>query len=201
MVKRRKQENAQEFRNGNCVRKMAERIILDAGHGGRDSGASYGERVEKDDNLAMTLEVGRILEEMGFDVVYTREEDIYQAPFRKATIANELGGDLFVSIHRNSSGTPNQYQGVETLVYSMGGFPEEVAENINEELEEVGYVNLGVEERPRLIVLNSTQLPAVLVEVGFINSDADNEIFSTKFEETARAIADGIAESFEEWED
>lgn len=180
---------------------MAERIILDAGHGGRDSGASYGERVEKDDNLAMTLEVGRILEEMGFDVVYTREEDIYQAPFRKATIANELGGDLFVSIHRNSSGTPNQYQGVETLVYSMGGFPEEVAENINEELEEVGYVNLGVEERPRLIVLNSTQLPGVLVEVGFINSDADNEIFSTKFEETARAIADGIAESFEEWED
>ena len=89
---------------------MAERIIMDAGHGGRDSGASYGDRVEKDDNLAMTLEVGRILEEMGFDVVYTREEDIYQAPFKKATLGNELGGDLFVSIHRNSSGTPNQYQ-------------------------------------------------------------------------------------------
>ena len=86
---------------------MAERIILDAGHGGRDSGAVYGERVEKDDNLAMTLEVGRILEEMGFDVVYTRQEDIYQAPFRKATIANEMGGDLFVSIHRNSSGMQN----------------------------------------------------------------------------------------------
>lgn len=177
---------------------MAERIILDAGHGGRDSGASYGGRVEKDDNLALTLEVGRILEEMGFDVVYTREEDIYQAPFRKATIANELGGDLFVSIHRNSSGTPNQYQGIETLVYSSGGFPEEVAENINEELEAVGYINLGVEERPRLIVLNSTQMPAVLVEVGFINSDGDNEFFSTRFEETARAIADGITESFEE---
>ena len=177
---------------------MAERIILDAGHGGRDNGASYGGRVEKDDNLALTLEVGRILEEMGFDVVYTREEDIYQAPFRKATIANELGGDLFVSIHRNSSGTPNLYQGIETLVYSSGGFPEEVAENINEELEAVGYINLGVEERPRLIVLNSTQMPAVLVEVGFINSDGDNEFFSTKFEETARAIADGITKSFEE---
>lgn len=176
---------------------MAERIILDAGHGGRDSGASYGDRVEKDDNLAMTLEVGRILEEMGFDVVYTRQEDIYQAPFKKATLGNELGGDLFVSIHRNSSGTPNQYQGIETLVYSIGGFPEEVAENINEELEEVGYINLGIEERPGLIVLNSTQMPAVLVEVGFLNSDADNEIFTTKFEETARAIAMGIADSFE----
>ena len=176
---------------------MAERIIMDAGHGGRDSGAVYEERVEKDDNLAMTLEVGRILSEMGFDVVYTRQEDIYQAPFRKATIGNELGGDLFVSIHRNSGPTPDQYQGIETLVYSLGGFPEEVAENINEELEEVGYINLGIEERPNLIVLNSTQMPAVLVEVGFINSQGDNELFTTKFEETARAIAMGIADSFD----
>ena len=105
---------------------------------------------------------------------------------------------MFVSIHRNSSGTPNQYQGVETLVYSEGGFPQEVAENINAELEEIGYINLGIEERPRLIVLNSTQMPAVLVEAGFINSDADNELFSTMFEETATAIANGIAVSFDE---
>ena len=175
---------------------MAIRIILDAGHGGRDSGAVYGDRAEKDDNLNMTLAVGRILEEKGFDVVYTRQEDIYQPPFQKATIANELGGDLFVSIHRNSSAIPNQYQGIETLIYSMGGFPEEVAENINKELEKVGYINLGIEERPRLIVLNSTQMPAVLVEVGFINSEGDNRLFVESFEETAGAIASGIAESF-----
>ena len=79
---------------------MAERIILDAGHGGRDSGAVFGNRVEKEDNLNLTLAVGRLLEEQGFDVVYTRQEDIYQSPFQKATIANELEGDLFVSIHR-----------------------------------------------------------------------------------------------------
>ena len=177
--------------------KMAEKIILDAGHGGRDAGAAYQERSEKTDNLEMTLAVGELLEEMGFEVFFTRTEDIYQAPFRKATIANEEGGDLFVSIHRNSSGMPNQYQGVETLIYSGGGFPEMVAANINQQLEEVGYVNLGVEERPRLIVLNSTQIPAVLVEVGFINSDADNQLFTDKFRETAQAIAEGIAESFE----
>ena len=175
---------------------VAERIILDAGHGGRDSGAVFENRVEKEDNLNLTLAVGRLLEEQGFDVVYTRQEDIYQSPFQKATIANELDGDLFVSIHRNSSSIPNQYQGIETLIYSMGGFPEDVAENINEELEEVGYINLGIEERPRLIVLNSTQMPAVLVEVGFINSEADNRLFVDFFEETADAIARGIAESF-----
>lgn len=175
---------------------MAERIILDAGHGGSDNGAMYQGRKEKDDNLSMTLAVGELLEEMGFDVSYVRTEDIYQPPFRKATIANEMGGDLFVSIHRNSSAIPNQYQGVETLVYSQTGLPERVAENINSQLEEVGYMNLGIEERPRLIVLNSTQMPAVLVEVGFINSDTDNRLFDEKFNETAQAIANGIAESF-----
>ena len=175
---------------------MAERIILDAGHGGRDGGAVFENRVEKEDNLNLTLAVGRLLEEQGFDVVYTRQEDIYQSPFQKATIANELDGDLFVSIHRNSSGIPNQYQGIETLIYSMGGFPEEVAENINKELEELGYINLGIEERPRLVVLNSTQMPAVLVEVGFINSETDNQLFVDLFEETAAAIARGITESF-----
>lgn len=175
---------------------MAEKIILDAGHGGRDNGAGYQQRSEKEDNLALTLAVGVILEEMGFDVFYTRTEDIYQAPFRKATIANEEGADLFVSIHRNSSGMANQYQGVETLIYSSGGLPEIAAENINRQLEAVGYINLGVEERPGLIVLNSTQMPAVLVEAGFINSDVDNQLFTEKFQETAQAIADGIAESF-----
>ena len=175
---------------------MAVRIILDAGHGGRDSGAVYQDRLEKEDNLNLTLAVGRLLEEKGFDVVYTRVDDVYQQPFQKATTANDLGGDLFVSIHRNSSGIPNQYQGVETLVYTNAGLPQVAAENINNELESVGFINLGIDERPGLIVLNSTQMPAVLVEVGFLNSDADNQLLDQRFEETAQAIAEGIEETF-----
>ena len=176
--------------------KMAVKIVLDAGHGGWDNGASFAERKEKIDNLKLTLEVGKILEEMGFEVEYTRTEDIYQTPFKKATIGNEEEADLFVSIHRNSGPTPNQYQGVETLIYSTGGLPEVVATSINQRLEEVGYLNLGVEERPNLIVLNSTQMPAVLVEVGFINSEADNKLFEERILETAYAIAEGIQDSF-----
>ncbi|MBR5577428.1 MAG: N-acetylmuramoyl-L-alanine amidase [Lachnospiraceae bacterium] len=175
---------------------MAAKIVLDAGHGGWDNGASYNNRKEKDDNLRLTLELGRILEDMGFQVEYTRTEDVYQAPFKKATIGNEKDADLFVSIHRNSSAIPNQYQGVETLIYSEGGFAEEVANNINQRLEEVGYLNLGIEERPNLIVLNSTQMPAVLVEVGFINSEVDNELYEQRFMETAYGIAEGIEDSF-----
>ena len=175
---------------------MAKKIVLDAGHGGWDNGASYEQRQEIDDNLRLTLEVGRILSEMGFEVAYTRTEDIYQPPFKKTTIGNTEDADLFVSIHRNSSAIPDQYQGVETLIYSMGGLPERAAENINRQLEEVGYLNLGIEERPNLIVLNSTRMPAVLIEAGFINSEIDNQLFDTRFNETADAIATGISESF-----
>lgn len=175
---------------------MAYTIIMDAGHGGRDNGASYQGRLEKEDNLAMTLAVGRLLQEKGFRVLYTRTEDIYESPSQKARSANEMGGDLFVSIHRNSGEIPGQYTGVETLVYSNQGLPRKVAENVNKNLEQVGYKNIGISERRGLVVLNSTQMPAVLIEVGFINAAVDNRLFDEKFQETAQAIADGIAESF-----
>ena len=57
---------------------MAYKIVLDAGHGGTDPGAIYKERKEKDDNLELTLAVGKILEDNGIDVVYTRTTDRLQ---------------------------------------------------------------------------------------------------------------------------
>lgn len=63
-----------------------------------------------------------------------------------------------------------------------------MAYNINAGLEQVGFVNLGVNERPNLVVLNSTNMPAVLIEVGFINTDADNELFDSRFDEIARLL-------------
>lgn len=84
---------------------------------------------------------------------------------------------------------------MESLVYNRYGAAARMAYNINAGLEQVGFVNLGVNERPNLVVLNSTNMPAVLIEVGFINTDADNELFDSRFDEIARAIADGILES------
>lgn len=172
---------------------MAYTIMMDAGHGGWDNGASFNGRLEKDDNLALTLAVGSILAEYGFDVRYTRTEDFYETPYQKAMDGNRAGADIFLSIHRNSSPIPNQYNGVETLVYSNQGLPALLARNINSQMERIGYRNLGIAERPNLIVLNSTSMPAVLVEAGFINSDRDNALFDTFFNETAYAIADGVA--------
>lgn len=171
------------------------RIALDAGHGGSDPGAVYKGRQEKDDTLDLTLAVGDILKKNGIDVYYTRTTDEYETPFKKATDANNSGADLFVSIHRNSSENPNQYSGVETLVYSDTGLKAEVARNINNQLEDAGFKNLGVDERKNLVVLKRTKMPAVLVEVGFINNDKDNYLFDEEFDSIAQAIADGILES------
>lgn len=168
------------------------KVAIDAGHGGNDFGAVFNGRKEKDDVFRLAMEVGRILEESGVDVFYVRDDDIYETPFKKATDANNSGADLFVSLHRNSSEMPNQYSGVETLVYEKGGTRGRLANNINSELEAVGFNNIGVSERPNLVVLRRTQMPAALVEVGFINNENDNRTFDQNFNAIAKGIADGI---------
>ena len=167
-------------------------VVIDAGHGGANPGAVYNGRQEKDDALALALAVGRILEQNGVEVYYTRTTDIYESPAEKAEEGNAVNGDYFVSIHRNSSPHPNQYTGIETLVYNRYGEAARLAENINTRLAQVGYENQGVNVRDDLVVLKQTKMPSVLVEVGFINTDADNRLLDERFNETARAIADGI---------
>ena len=68
-------------------------IVMDAGHGGSDLGAVYNGRYEKNDTLALTLAVGNILQNAGINVVYTRTEDVYETPYRKAQEGNlsEIG--------------------------------------------------------------------------------------------------------------
>lgn len=170
-------------------------IMLDAGHGGEEPGAVYMGRQEKDDTLNLVLAIGEILQNNGIDVEYTRTTDVYESPYQKAMEANEAGVDFFISIHRNSSPIPNQYMGVESLVYDLSGIKYEMAKNINAQLETVGFVNLGVQARPNLVVLRRTQMPAVLVEVGFMNSDTDNKLFDENFNDIASAIADGIMDT------
>lgn len=173
-------------------------VVIDAGHGGADNGAIYKGRKEKDDNLRLALEVGKILSQNGVDVTYTRVDDTYDTPFEKATMGNNSGADLFLSIHRNSGPEPNTSKGVETLVFDNSGIKSVIANNINSNLSKMGYVNRGTTERPNLVVLKRTKMPAVLVEAGFINNDEDNKIFDENFEETAQAIATGILDTLKE---
>ncbi len=170
-------------------------IALDAGHGGSDPGAVYNGRQEKDDNLRLAMAVGKILQDKGVDVVYTRENDIYETPFKKATDANQAGADYFISFHRNSGENPNTASGVQNLIYQKGGTSEKIAKEIQDNLVDLGFRDLGIVERPNLVVLRRTNMPAVLIETGFINNNTDNNKFDEDFDDIAEAIADAILES------
>lgn len=175
---------------------MPKTIIIDPGHGGFDPGAVYGDRKEKDDNLRLALAVGQELENAGYNVVYTRKDDRYDSPYDKAQIANNAGGDLFLSFHRNFAERPDLYQGVQALVYDKNPLALRVAKDVNEELEKIGFENLGIESRKELVVLRRTNMPAVLLEVGFINSSVDNQIFDNEFSAMTNTIATGVKEAF-----
>ena len=177
---------------------MVEKILIEAGHGGKNPCAVYQGRLESDDALRLAMAVGNILEENGYDVIYTRTTDATQSVGQKAAIANEEGADLFLSIHRNAADYPGQYDGIQTLLYDDSGLKKKIAERINANLEALGFRNIGVDIRPNLVVLNSTRMPALLVEAGFIDSDKDNQLFDSRFQALAQAIADGIMETLEE---
>lgn len=177
---------------------MAAKIVLDPGHGGSNPGAVYQGRRESDDALKLAAAVGRILEENGYDVVFTRTTDATQSVGQKAAIANEEEADLFVSFHRNAAQFPGQYTGVQTLIYDNSGFKREMAERINENLANLGFRNAGISVRPNLVVLNSTQMPALLLEVGFIDSETDNALLDSRFQAVVQGIADGIMDTLEE---
>ena len=176
---------------------MPKSIVLDAGHGGRDNGAVYEDQIEKNDNLRIVLALGQELEDRGISVFYTRTTDIYQTPYEKAQIANETDADIFLSIHRNSSPNPGEYAGVESLVYKKEGIALQLAENIVGALGLVGYEEIGVSERPGLIVLRRTKMPAVLAEIGFINQTGDNQILEENFQDMVAALADAVQGTME----
>lgn len=180
---------------------MARKVIIDAGHGGAEPGAVYEGRKEKDDTLQLAYDLGNALERRGVQVEYTRVSDVYDSPYEKAAIANQSDADLFLSLHRNAMPVPGTASGIESLVFSDEGTAGLLAHNINRELASVGWKDLGVIDRPGLIVLRQTRMPAVLVEAGFIDNPEDNAFFDANMATTADAIADGVLRTFEELEE
>ena len=179
---------------------MAEnrKVIIDAGHGGQEPGAVYEGRQEKEDALQLAFDVGNALERRGISVSYTRVSDVYDSPYEKAAMANASDADIFLSIHRNAMPVPGTASGVENLVYEDSGTAGALGRNIGEALAEAGWTDLGVKERQGLVVLRNTKIPAVLVEVGFINNEKDNEFLDANMAATADAIADGVLKTFRE---
>ena len=108
--------------------------------------------------------------------------------------ANESGADLFISIHCNAAN--GAAQGTETFAYSAdSGEGSKLAECIqNQIVNALGTVDRGVKSGPGLLVLKYTDMPAVLVELGFIDNDEDADLLANKRDEFARAIARGVTD-------
>jgi N-acetylmuramoyl-L-alanine amidase len=174
--------------NDNRSIKMA-KIVIDPGHGGNDSGATYKGRREKDDVLRLGLEVGKLLQRNGEDVYYTRVSDTYNTPLEKAEMGNKVNADFFLSLHRNSTNTANSANGAGATVYEISGLREEMANELLKGLEKIGYPNRGILSRPDATILRRTEMPTVVLDVGFIDNEGDNAIFDEKFYQLAREIA------------
>ena len=170
-------------------------VCLDAGHGGKDSGATKGSRHEADNVLKLVLAVGKKLSNgySNVKVVYTRKTDIYESPSTKAANANDYNADYFFSFHRNSASATAR--GYETLVRENSGWKKRVASDFNDAFKSLGYKNRGTKVRTDLAVLNKTKMPAVLLECGFISNTADNKLFDNKFDEMVDKIVEVIAEN------
>lgn len=172
-------------------------ICIDPGHGGTDPGATNGALYEKDVVLDIALKLKKLLQDAGYEVFMTREKDIYNTPYQKAAYGNNVKADIFVSIHCNSA-TSEQANGTETLIYG-GPEGERLGKCIQESLiKELVLTDRGVKIRKELTVLNSTNMPAVLVETAFI-SNPEEKLLLLKTEFKAKVslgIFNGIEEYF-----
>ncbi len=177
-------------------------IILDPGHGGPDTGAvGINGLRETDVVLDISKKVFRLLSEKGVIVRLTRSTEIDLDLTDRVVFANRSAADAFISIHANASrGNRRDVSGIETYFFS-GYRGEKLAYKIQKELISVpgGSPDRGVRQN-RFYVIRKTNMPAALVEVGFVTGRLDNRLLSTDSyrRQIAFAIAKGILKFLQE---
>ena len=191
-TKKEKTEKKPKQENLVSTKIKNKRIVIDAGHGGNDTGAIKNKIYEKDLTLEIAQRVRDILKARGLKKVYmTRDEDKTLSLADRVDFANNKNADIYVSIHINAS-VKTEINGIETHYYTENGY--NVAKIMHKELMD----NVEAEDRglfkSKFYVINHTEAPAVLLELGFISNDQErNALTSTKRQEdSANAIAEGI---------
>lgn len=176
-------------------------VIIDPGHGGKDVGAEYNGRYEKEDNFEISLKVYQILKDNGIEVALTRDDDKYVSLENRCRIANFKKAEIFVSLHRNSA---DNAKGVEIWISSNADKKEiNLANGIMNGLSEIGIslergVKKGYAQGDGDYYINKyTKMSSCLVELGFINNETDNELFDRNADAYANAIADAIIENLD----
>ena len=194
-------------------------IVLDPGHGGRDPGNMEGRRQEKQFTLTFARELSDLLTKAGFSVSLTRQTDSWLDLPERASIARRRGADLFLSLHFNSADGPGGSAVKGSEVYCMtpvrasstnargegagaGAYPGNRSDAKNMLLayqiqkaitEKTGAEDRGV-KRARFWILRDAEMPAVLIEAGFMTnpSDARRIYEPTPRRQLAQAIVDGV---------
>ena len=172
-------------------------VVVDPGHGGSDPGTiGYQGTFEKDVNLAIALQLGEFLSQAGARVVYTRNTDVYVSIFERPEIAAKANADLYVSLHANASLDRGKVRGTETLYRAQDPASQLFASTVQEELvNAITLANRRIWGRDDLAVFNNTRMPAIMVEVGFLDHP-DEEVLlrAPGFQEVAaQGIYSGIA--------
>lgn len=167
------------------------KICLDYGHGGRDPGAVYRGRYEKDDMLRLGTQISKELRKHGVLVDETRTTDKTMSLRERSNLENKKTYDYFISLHRNAY-KPEHANGVETLTYLNQTLKaRKLANKIQNALVDLGFKDRGV-KKANFHVLRETRAPAILIEIGFIDNSKDNDIFDKKYEEIVEAITKAI---------
>ena len=190
-------------------------IFLDPGHGGSDSGAVSNGLREKDLTLSVYNKVSSRLASLGYSVLTSRNTDKDVGLVDRADQANKSNADMFLSIHFNAGGRGASY-GIETYYYkarpeyipainkAKHNDPErleksrKLAQKIQQSLvRKTGAYDRGV-KRETFAVLRETSIPSILVELGFIDNQAEaNKIKTNEYQEKlADGIVDGIVEYY-----
>jgi len=170
-------------------------IYIDPGHGGNDHGCVYGGVSEKEIDLQISMLLGAALEDMGYEVVYTREHDEYFSLSKRAKFANDSAADIFVSIHCNAFEDASVY-GFD-VYHSKVSTADVLAEQVFNALAD------KLDSRARSYtygsyqVLRQSKMPGILIEMGFLSNEAERKKLCD--EEYQALAADSIAEAIHEY--
>ena len=176
------------------------KIVIDAGHGGSNIGASANGFIEKHETLKIALRLKDKFDCNDYDVKMIRTTDEFVANSKRAQIANQFGADLYVSLHYNGASNPEAY-GTETLYYAGSNQGEKAAATVHEELlNKLMLKDRGLKGRTDLVVLRNTSMPAILIEPLFLSNACDARILRVErgLDNITSAIKTGIDRYFSE---
>ncbi len=173
-------------------------IVVDAGHGDHDPGASNGKLLEKDINLDVSLYLEKQLKSAGANVVMTRRDDSFLELRERSNIANNLNADAFISVHTNSA--TEAAHGIETYWYDKYSSAESkaLAESIQKRLIEVTEARDRGVKNQSFSVIRESRMASVLVEVGFLTNNEEYQLLLTQSyrEELADGIYQGVLDYY-----